>query len=78
MPDLADQVVAYVAAQTRRHCRGPTRSWSISVSEIATALDVDDGALQTAIRKAWQANRLHIAVVRGQDHAHAVLLGEVR
>jgi hypothetical protein len=78
MSALADAVVAYVAEQTRRRGRGPSHGLSLTVSEIADALDVDAGALQTAIRKAWADERLHVDVMRGDDCAHAVMLGERR
>jgi hypothetical protein len=78
MSALVDSVVAYVAEQTRLRSRGPAHPWSMSVAEIARVLDVDDGALQTAIRKAWSERRLHVDVICGDDCAHAVMLGEVR
>jgi hypothetical protein len=73
---VADSIVAYVAEQTRLRGRGPMHQLSVSVVEIAEALDLDDGAAQTAIRKAWSDRRLHVNVIRGDDCAHAVMLGE--
>jgi hypothetical protein len=78
MNALAFAVVTYVAEQTRLRGRGPMHQLSISVSEIAAALDVDDDALQTAIRKAWAEGWLHVDVINGDDCAHAVMLGERR
>lgn len=78
MSTLANMIVAYVAEETRRRGRGPMHQLSLSVVEIAEALDLDEGALQTAIRKAWADRRLHVAVLRGDDCAHAVMLGEKR
>ena len=75
---LADTIVAYVAEETRRRGRGPCNEWSMSVDSIARALDIDDGAAQTAIRKAWLDNRLHVEVIRGDDLVHSVMLGELR
>jgi hypothetical protein len=73
---VADAIVAYVAEQTRRRGRGPMRQLSVQAVEIAGALDLDEGALQTGIRKAWADRRLHVDVIRGDDCAHSVMLGE--
>ena len=78
MTALADAVVAYVAEQTRLRGRGPMHQLSVSVDEIERALGLDHGAAQTAIRKAWAELRLHVEVCRGDDCAHAVMLGERR
>jgi hypothetical protein len=78
MSTLANAIVAYVTEETYRRGRGPMHQLSVSVDEIAEALDVEAGAVQTAIRKAWAERRLHVDVMRGDDCAHAVMLGEKR
>jgi hypothetical protein len=78
MSALANAIVAYVAEETRRRGRGPMHQLSISVDEIERVFDIDSGAAQTAIRKAWAELRLHVEVCRGDDCAHSVMLGELR
>lgn len=78
MNALAIQVIAYVTEQTKLRGRGPMHTLSLTVGEIAEALDCEAGALQTAIRKAWAADWLRIDQIRGDDEAHAVTLGERR
>jgi hypothetical protein len=78
MSALANAIVAYVAEQTRLRGRGPMHQLSMSVDEIERAFEIDSGAAQTAIRKAWADCRLHVDVIRGDDCAHSVWLGELR
>jgi hypothetical protein len=78
MNALAIAIVAYVAEETRRRGRGPMHQWSINVTEIERVFDIEAGAAQTAIRKAWAERWLHVEVLNGDDCAHAVMLGELR